>query len=179
MSPTPPEGSRPLPTMQKIKGMQWQGCGPGMPGPYGVAWMSCGRRPAPRNVVKWDVGRPAPRPPRTFAVMRSPADCCRGRRPRRPRRGQDPSLRCKPLKGVQWQGCGPGMPGLFQVGEWLPVNGWRRKARQSPSGLASSASSPVRGAFCAGEARERSLPIRGGGREAGRTGSGSWRVAAR
>ena len=46
--------------------------------------MSCGRRPAPRNVVKWDVGRPAPRPPRTFAVMRSPADCCRGRRPRRP-----------------------------------------------------------------------------------------------
>ena len=91
----PAEGSRPLPTMQKTKGIQRQGCGPGMPGPYGVAWMSCGRRPAPRNVVKWDVGRPAPRPPRTFAVMRSPADCCRGRRPRRPRRGQDPSLRCK------------------------------------------------------------------------------------
>ncbi len=21
----------------KIKGIQWQGCGPGMPGPYGVA----------------------------------------------------------------------------------------------------------------------------------------------
>mgnify|MGYP004554087383 CR=1 FL=1 len=34
----------------------------------------------------------------------------------------------------------------------------RRKARQSPSGLAGSASSPVRGAFCAGGARERSLP---------------------
>ena len=33
--------------------------------------------------------------------------------------------------------------------------------------------------FCAGEAREGSLPIRGGGREAGRKGSGSWRVAAR
>ena len=31
------EGSRPLPTMQKIKGWQWQGGGPGMPGPYGVA----------------------------------------------------------------------------------------------------------------------------------------------
>ena len=30
------EGSRPLPTMQKIKGWQWQGCGPGMPGPYGL-----------------------------------------------------------------------------------------------------------------------------------------------
>ena len=36
-SSTPPERSRPLPTMQKIKGIQWQGCGPGMPGPYGVA----------------------------------------------------------------------------------------------------------------------------------------------
>ena len=30
----PAEGSRPLPTMQKIKEIQWQGCGPGMPGPY-------------------------------------------------------------------------------------------------------------------------------------------------
>ena len=99
--------------------------------------------------------------------------------PDAPRRGQDPSLRCKPLKGMQRQGCGPGMPGPygvawmscaregqgraaarpFQVGGWLPVNGWRRKARQSPSGLASSASSPLRGApFCAGEAREKSLP---------------------
>ena len=35
--PDAPEGSRPLPTIQKIKGIQWQGCGPGMPGPYGVA----------------------------------------------------------------------------------------------------------------------------------------------
>ena len=58
-----------------------------------------------RNVVKWDVGRPAPRPPGRLAAMRSHAVCrCRGRRPRRPaevsgggrqRRGQDPSLRCK------------------------------------------------------------------------------------
>ena len=107
----PAEGSRPLPTMQKIKGIQWQGCGPGMPGPYGVAWMSCGRRPAPRNVVKWDVGRPAPRPPRTFALMRCPADCCRGgRRPRRPRRGQDPSLRCKGYRGGNGEAAGRACP---------------------------------------------------------------------
>ena len=33
----------------------------------------------------------------------------------------------------------------------------------------------MRGAICAGEARERSLPIRGGGREAGRKGSGGER----
>ena len=62
------------------------------------------------------------------------------------RRGQDPSLRCKPLKGIQWQGCGPGMPGPygvtqmggsregqgraaarpFAVGGWLPVDGLPR-----------------------------------------------------
>ena len=111
-------GQDPSLRCKPLKGMQWQGCGPGMPGPYGVAWMGCARRPAPRNVIKWDVGRPAPRPPRTFAVMRSPADYCRGRRPRRSRRGQDPSLRCKPLKGMQWQGCGPGMPGPYGVA-WM------------------------------------------------------------
>ena len=30
------EGSRPLPTMRKIRGWLWKACGPGMPGPYGV-----------------------------------------------------------------------------------------------------------------------------------------------
>ena len=33
----PGGGQDPLLTMQKIKGIQWQGCGPGMPGPYRVA----------------------------------------------------------------------------------------------------------------------------------------------
>ena len=40
----PAEGSRPLPTMQKIKGRQWQGCGPGMPGPYGLLFPAAGVR---------------------------------------------------------------------------------------------------------------------------------------
>ena len=40
----PAEGSRPLPTMQKIKGRQWQGCGPGMPGPYGLLFPATGVR---------------------------------------------------------------------------------------------------------------------------------------
>ena len=40
--------------------------------------MSCGRRPAPQNVVKWDGGRPAPGLAADVAVMRSPADCCGG-----------------------------------------------------------------------------------------------------
>ncbi len=62
--------------------------------------MSCGRRPAPRNVVKWDVGRPAPRPPRTFAVMRSPADCVvGGRRPRRPAEGSRPLPTMQKIRG--------------------------------------------------------------------------------
>ena len=38
-----------------------------------------------RNMVMWDVGRPAPRPPGRLAAMRSLTDRrCRGRRPRRP-----------------------------------------------------------------------------------------------
>ena len=73
--------------------------------------MSCGRRPAPRNVVKWDVGRPAPRPPRTFAVMRSPADCVVGGGvPDAPRRGQDPSLRCKGYRGGNGEAAGRACP---------------------------------------------------------------------
>ena len=73
--------------------------------------MSCGRRSAPRNVVKWDVGRSAPRPPRTFAVMRSPADCVVGGGvPDAPRRGQDPSLRCKGYRGGNGEAAGRACP---------------------------------------------------------------------
>ena len=69
------EGSRPLPTMQWIKGWQWRGSGPGMPGPYRVVWVG----------FVMDVGRPAPRPPLRLAAMRSlTGRRCRGRRPRRP-----------------------------------------------------------------------------------------------
>ena len=73
--------------------------------------MGRGRRPAPRNVVKWDVGRPAPRPPRTFAVTRSPADCVVGGGvPDAPRRGQDPSLRCKGYRGGNGEAAGRACP---------------------------------------------------------------------
>ena len=70
-----------------------------------TARLRAGRARPLRNMIKWDVGRPAPRPPGRLAAMRSLTDRrCRGRRPRRPaevsgggrrRRGQDPSLRCK------------------------------------------------------------------------------------
>ena len=78
--------------------------------------------------------------------------------------------------GVPQMGCGREGQGRaaarpFAVDGWLPENGWQHTARRDPSGLAGSASSPKRGAFCAGEARERSLPIRGGGRGADRKGS--------
>ena len=56
------------------------------------------------------------------------------------------------------RGKGGRQAGPFAVGGGVTGNGWRRKARRNPSGLASSASSPVRGAFCAGGAREGSLP---------------------
>ena len=118
-----------------------------------AAGMSRGRRPAPRNVVKWDVGRPAPRPPRTFAVMRSPADCVVGGGvPDAPRRGQDPSLRCKPLKGIQRQGCGPGMPGPY--GLLFPAAGVRgrlaahNERRQFATQTRSCGCLPRRGKHC-------------------------------
>ena len=97
-------------------------------------------------VVKrqWDVGRPAPRPPRRLAAMRSHAVCrCRGRRPRRPAEvsgggryaggmnfsptgyllagvgrkvaeGSRPLPTMQRIKGWQWQGGGPGMPGPYR-----------------------------------------------------------------
>ena len=40
------------------------------------------------------------------------------------------------------RGKGGRQPAPFAVGGWLPVDGWPRKARRNPSGLASSASSP-------------------------------------
>ena len=50
-----------------------------------TARLRAGRARPLRNMVMWDVGRPAPRPPGRFAAMRSLTDRrCRGRRPRRP-----------------------------------------------------------------------------------------------
>ena len=73
--------------------------------------MSCGRRPAPRNMVKWDVGRPAPRPPRTFAVMRTPADCVvGGRRPRRPAEGSRPLPTMQRIQGGNGEVAGRACP---------------------------------------------------------------------
>ena len=108
-----------------------------------------------RNMVMWDVGRPAPRPPGRLAAMRSLTDRrCRGRRPRRPAEvggggrcagGMNPSPTGYPLavvcreaaegsrplptmqkiNGRQWQGCGPGMPGPYG----LPQMGCAREGQ--------------------------------------------------
>ena len=68
-----------------------------------------------RTVEKWDVGRPAPRPPCPFATRRSLAEHCRGRRPRRPAggerrrkvRGRDESLPYGLPFSCSWPGgCG-------------------------------------------------------------------------
>ena len=58
--------------------MQWQGCGPGMPGPYGVAWTGGGRE---------GQGRAAARP---YGWRKVRGQGCRGRRPRRPAEGSRP-----------------------------------------------------------------------------------------
>ena len=46
--------------------------------------------PRSRSLRTPYVGRPAHRPPCPFAIRRSLADCCRGRRPRRPAEGSRP-----------------------------------------------------------------------------------------
>ena len=46
------------------------------------------------------VGRPAHRPPCPFAIRRSLADRCRGRRPRRPAEGSRPLPTMQRIKGV-------------------------------------------------------------------------------
>ena len=74
------EGSRPLPTVwgetgwQSSNGWLWKACGPGMPGPYGVAEGCAG--------VGWF---------RAIFVGGGVLDV--------PRRGQDPSLRCGVRRG--------------------------------------------------------------------------------
>ena len=91
-----------------------------------MARLWAGRARPLRNMVMWDVGRPAPRPPGRFAAMRSLTDRrCRGRRPRRPAEVRGGGRRREAAEGSrplptgqkinvwQWQGCGPGMPGPY------------------------------------------------------------------
>ena len=102
-----------------------------------------------RNVVKWDVGRPAPRPPRRFTAMRSHAVCrCRGRRPRRPAEvsgggryagGMNFSPYGLPVSGSWPEGCGgvktPPYDAKDKGWQWRgSVNGLRtRGAREGGS----------------------------------------------
>ena len=96
----PTERSRPLPTMQKINGRQWQGRGPGMPGPYRVALFvrrggfhirpqACAAAEGLRIAAVGGVS-PTPR----GAVKTAPYNA-------------------KDKGGRQRQGCGPGMPGPY------------------------------------------------------------------
>ena len=96
----PAERSRPLPTMRKINGRQRQGCGPGMPGPYGVALF-----------VRRGGFHIRPRGVRRRKVYGSP---CRGRRPRRPAERSRPLPTMQKINWRQRQGCGPGMPGPYR-----------------------------------------------------------------
>ena len=96
----PAERSRPLPAMQKINGRQRQGCGPGMPGPYGVALFV--RR-----------GGFHIRPQACTAAKGLRIAAVGGRRPRRPAERSRPLPTMRKINGRQRQGCGPGMPGPY------------------------------------------------------------------
>ena len=83
----------------KIDDRRWEGCGPGMPGPYG-GWKG-ERVPAGRCAgAGWF---------RAISVGGGVLDV--------PRRGQDPSLRCGRSEGGYGKVCGPGMPGPYGVAE--------------------------------------------------------------
>ena len=96
-----------LPYGLPVSGSWLEGGGGVKTPPYGakdkgvaMARLRAGHARPLRNVIKWDVGRPAHRPPGTLAAARKPAGCrCRGRRPRRPAEGQGFSLQNEPRKG--------------------------------------------------------------------------------
>ena len=90
--------------------------------------------PAPTGCHKWvanERGKGGRQPAPTVGGKFAAKDVGGGV-PDAPRRGQDPSLRCKPLKGIQWQGCGPGMPGPY--GLLFPASGVRGNARLKGGG---------------------------------------------
>ena len=91
-----------------------------------------------------------PRPPRTFAVMRSPADCVvGGRRPRRPAEGSRPLPTMQRIKGVVMARLRAGHARPLQTA----VNGlWTRGAREGDS----PAPFPLTG--CRGRLRAAYMP---------------------
>ena len=124
-----------------------------------------------RNMVMWDVERPAPRPPGRLAAMRSLTDRrCRGRRPRRPaevrgggrqRRGQDPSLRCK----NKWVATARPRAGHARPLRNMVMWDVERPAPRPPGRLAAMRS--LTDCRCRGRRPQRPAEVSGGGRCAG------------
>ena len=87
----------------KIDGRRRGACGPGMPGPYGVAegCAGAGRKVSGCGVISGHL--------------------CRGRRPRRAAEGSRPlptvwgETGWQSSNGWLWKVCGPGMPGPYRV----------------------------------------------------------------
>ena len=132
-----------LPYRLPISGSWPKGCGGVKTPPYGakdkrvaMARLRAGHARPLRNMVMWDVGRPAPRPPGRFAAMRSLTDRrCRGRRPRRPAEvsggakvhGRDESLPYGRTISGSWPGGGGGVK--------PPPYGAKDKGRGGVNGL--------------------------------------------
>ena len=115
--------------------------------------MSCGRRPAPRNVVKWSVGRPAPRPPRELV-----GECpLMGSHARPVGILQASQARPAPLKGEPFARAKPareaspsGEVAAEQAGRVQPVDGGHNKV----AGRACPAPTDCRESSCTRGARE-------------------------
>ena len=139
-----------------VSGSWPEGCGGVKTPPYdakdkGVAMARrrAGHARPLRTVIKWDVGRPAPRPSLRLAAMRSLTVCrCRGRLPRRPAEvsgggryagGMNFSPYGLPVSGSWPEGCGgvktPPYDAKDKGWQWRgSVNGLRtRGAREGGS----------------------------------------------
>ena len=123
----------------KIDGRRWEGCGPGMPGPYGVVKgkrlparrCTGGMNPSPTDCREREiVGWPALRPPRACMGVRVVSGYpCRGRCPRRPSEGSRPLPTMWKIRGWLWESARAGHARPLQGGGRLAGAGRERRGR--------------------------------------------------
>ena len=110
--------SRPLPTMQRIKGVVMARLQAGHARPLQGGVNELRAKARPTECGKVGCRAACPQAAADVCGNEKPCGlCCRGRRPRRPAEGSRPLPTMQKIKGRQWQGRGPGMPGPYELWE--------------------------------------------------------------
>ena len=164
-----------LPYGLSVSGSLPEGSGGVKTPPYNVkdkwvatARLRAGRARPLRNMVMWNAGRPAPRPPGRLAAMRSLTDRrCRGRRPRRPAEVGGGGVKTPPYDAKDKRA----VMARLRAGRARPLRNmvmWDvgRPAPRPPGRLAAMRSLTDR--RCRGRRPQRPAEVSGGGRCAGR-----------